>query len=153
MAELLPNNALPSNARLAAAIMRATVTQVLPHSSARPSRTMRCNRSSMMFVFTLRVRLSLRSLHTIRRTLELELVPAATVPLVSLAFKLEDGRFGQLTYMHVYQGSLRKSQFIFHTLSGKRIKVPELVHMYSNEMEMCHRVHVVTWMWGSEGTF
>jgi elongation factor G len=64
-----------------------------------------------------------------------ELVPAAAAPLVALAFKLEEGRFGQLTYMRVYQGSLKKGQFIFHGRSGKRIKVPKLVRMHSNEME------------------
>ncbi len=65
-----------------------------------------------------------------------DLVPAAAAPLVALAFKLEEGRFGQLTYMRVYQGSLKKGQFIFHGRSGKRIKVPKLVRMHSNEMEV-----------------
>ncbi|KAI0260605.1 elongation factor G, mitochondrial [Gloeopeniophorella convolvens] len=64
-----------------------------------------------------------------------QLVPAAAAPLVALAFKLEEGRFGQLTYMRVYQGSLKKGQFIFHGRTGKRIKVPKLVRMHSNEME------------------
>lgn len=63
------------------------------------------------------------------------LVPAAAAPLVALAFKLEEGRFGQLTYMRVYQGTMKKGQFIFHGRTGKRIKVPRLVRMHSNEME------------------
>ncbi|NCN40721.1 elongation factor G [bacterium] len=56
-------------------------------------------------------------------------------PTVALAFKLEDGRFGQLTYMRVYQGTLKKGDFIYNVVTGKKVKIPRLVHMHSDDMK------------------
>ncbi|MDI1479983.1 elongation factor G [Polyangium sp. y55x31] len=56
-------------------------------------------------------------------------------PLVMLAFKLEDGRFGQLSYLRVYQGTISKGKEITNTRTGKRHKVGRLVRMHADEME------------------
>jgi elongation factor G len=64
-----------------------------------------------------------------------QLVSDATKPLVLLAFKLEDGRYGQLTYLRIYQGGIKRDDFIVNTRTGKRAKVGRLVRMHADEME------------------
>ena len=66
---------------------------------------------------------------------EFPIVVDATKPTVALAFKLEDGRYGQLTYMRVYQGKLEKDSTIVNSRTGKKVKIGRLVRMHSSEME------------------
>ncbi len=59
----------------------------------------------------------------------------AKKPLVMLAFKLEDGRYGQLTYIRLYSGTVAKDDFIVNSRNGKKVKVGRLVRMHSDDKE------------------
>jgi len=56
-------------------------------------------------------------------------------PLVALAFKLEEGRYGQLTYVRVYQGTLSKGNTIVNSRTGQKVRIGRVVHMHADQME------------------
>ena len=66
---------------------------------------------------------------------DVALHPDPEKPLVALAFKLEESRFGQLTYFRVYQGSMKKGGQIVNIDRKNKVKVPRLVRMHSSDME------------------
>ena len=66
---------------------------------------------------------------------EVTLESVDTKPCVALAFKLDDGQYGQLTYTRVYQGKIKKGEELYNTRSKKRFKVGRLVRMNSAQME------------------
>ncbi len=55
-------------------------------------------------------------------------------PLVMLAFKLDDTRYGQLTYVRIYQGTLKKGQEIINIRSGKKVRVGRVIRMHADDM-------------------
>ncbi|MFT7582459.1 MAG: elongation factor G [Myxococcota bacterium] len=64
---------------------------------------------------------------------EIDVNPEA--PSIILAFKLEDGRYGQLTYVRIYQGELKKGDTIYNMRTNKKVKVGRIVRMHSDEMQ------------------
>ncbi len=56
-------------------------------------------------------------------------------PTVALAFKLEDGQYGQLTYIRVYQGCINKGDTLINSRDGRKIKAGRLIRMHSAQME------------------
>ena len=66
---------------------------------------------------------------------EVALVPDPDAEPVALAFKLEDGQYGQLTYIRVYQGTIAKSDTVYNVRTGKKVKIGRLVRMHADKME------------------
>ena len=56
-------------------------------------------------------------------------------PIIALAFKLEDGQYGQLTYIRVYEGTIEKGSTIVNVRNGKKVKVGRVVRMHADQME------------------
>jgi len=66
---------------------------------------------------------------------EIKIVVDPAKPFIAFAFKLDEGRFGQLTYLRIYQGTLNKGDTIFNSRMNRDIRVGRLVRMHADEME------------------
>ncbi len=64
-----------------------------------------------------------------------KLIADDDAPLVALAFKLEEGQYGQLTYIRIYQGSIKKGDEVYNSRSRKKLKIGRLIRMHSDSME------------------
>jgi len=64
-----------------------------------------------------------------------KLISDPTLPPIALAFKLEDGQYGQLTYIRIYQGTITKGDELYNIQAGKTFKVGRLIRMHADEME------------------
>lgn len=59
----------------------------------------------------------------------------AKKPFVGLAFKIETGRYGQLTYIRAYQGRFKRGEQLVNTRTGKRVRIPRLARMNANDID------------------
>lgn len=57
------------------------------------------------------------------------------LPFVGLAFKLEETQYGQLTWIRIYQGSIKKGATLLNTANGKKCKISRMVRMHAAQME------------------
>lgn len=57
------------------------------------------------------------------------------------------GRFGQLTYIRVYQGCLKKGEYIYNTRTSKKVRVQRLVRLHADQMEVRANRRCVSRLW------
>jgi len=66
---------------------------------------------------------------------EVKLAADPDAPCVALAFKLEDSSYGQLTYIRIYQGSVRRSTELYNARTRKTFRVGRLIRMHADKMD------------------
>ncbi|KAK9478677.1 P-loop containing nucleoside triphosphate hydrolase protein [Lipomyces japonicus] len=144
IAEIFLNEEVPTPEQLVAGIRRATIarkfTPVLM-GSALANRSIQPVLDAVCDYLPNPSEVENVALDVANNEAKILLPPYKNEPLVGLAFKLEEGKFGQLTYIRVYQGTLYKGMMLVNTRTGKKIKLARLVRMHSNEMEDVQEVH------------
>ena len=138
IAEIFLDERTPSEEQLKAAIRRATIalkfTPVFM-GSALADKAIQPMLDGVVDYLPNPAEVENMALDSQRAEAPVKLVSYNSLPFVGLAFKLEESNYGQLTYIRVYQGTLRKGMNVFNARSNKKVKIPRIVRMHSNEME------------------
>lgn len=66
---------------------------------------------------------------------EVKLASDVSKDTVAMAFKLDNQVYGQLTYVRIYQGKIKKGMDLYNVTSKKKFKVGRLIRMHANSME------------------
>ncbi|KAL9949827.1 Elongation factor G, mitochondrial [Verticillium nonalfalfae] len=138
IAEIFLEEQVPTTAQIKAAIRRATIalkfTPVLM-GSALANKGIQPVLDAVCDYLPNPGEITNKALDKSKDEKEVKLVPYNSLPFVGLAFKLEENNYGQLTYIRVYQGKLKKGSYLFNSRTDKKVRIPRIVRMHSNEME------------------
>ncbi|KAK2017184.1 translation elongation factor G [Colletotrichum eremochloae] len=138
IAELFLDEKVPTNAQIKAAIRRSTIAlkfSPVMMGSALADKGIQPVLDAVCDYLPNPSEVENKALDKKRDEATVKLVPYNSLPFVGLAFKLEENNYGQLTYIRVYQGKLRKGTYLFNSRTDKKVRIPRIVRMHSNEME------------------
>jgi elongation factor G len=68
-------------------------------------------------------------------TQQFPLEPDPAKPFVGMAFKLVDDSFGQLTFMRIYQGTVKKGDMHYNQRTGQKQRFSRIVKMHADKRE------------------
>ena len=74
-------------------------------------------------------------------SVEYPLEPKSDLPFVGMAFKIVEEPFGQLTFMRMYQGTIKKGESYFNQRTGRKERFSRIVRMHSNKREEIDEAH------------
>ncbi|MDB5352791.1 MAG: translation elongation factor [Planctomycetota bacterium] len=66
---------------------------------------------------------------------EVALTTDPDAPMVAMAFKLVEEQFGQVTYMRIYQGTLKKGTFYFNSRKKRKERISRILRVHADEKE------------------
>jgi len=66
---------------------------------------------------------------------KIELISDPDKPFVGMAFKIVDDEYGQLTFMRIYQGTIKKGEQYFNQRTGRKERYSRIVRMHSDKRE------------------
>lgn len=138
MAEIFLDEKEPSNVQIKAAIRRATIARTFTPvlmGSALADKGVQPMLDAVCDYLPNPSQVENTALDKTNGEKPVKLVPYNSLPFVGLAFKLEENNFGQLTYIRVYQGKFIKGSYLYNSRTDRKVRIPRIVRMHSNEME------------------